>query len=83
MAGKQWEGWVDRGGGQRQGGGMNRKPEKVEETAAPYVTKMSQGKAEALPAKEPGTRQLDLEAVRKNNATLLKVHRKVLQKLAQ
>lgn len=60
---------------------MKKKPAKVEEAAAPYTAK-KQPKVEPAPA-QPGIRYADLEKVRKTNARLMQVHRKVLQKLAQ
>lgn len=62
---------------------MNPEKDRVEEAAAPYVTKKMVAKPEAAPLKEPGLRQADLQTVRKNNAALIQIHRKVLQKLAQ
>lgn len=57
------------------------KTHKVEEPAAPY------GVAPKPPARptaaQPAVRVASLEEVRKNNAKLMQVHRKVLQKLAQ
>lgn len=56
------------------------KPRKVEEPATPYVTPKSDGKN--LPSRV-GVRVADLSEVKKTNAKLMQVHRKVLQKLAQ
>jgi hypothetical protein len=55
------------------------KPRKVEEPQAPYAAKKP-AKAAQAPA---GPRFADLEKVRANNAKLIRVHSKVLQKLAQ
>lgn len=57
------------------------KPRKVEEPAAPYSAAPKQ--EEKTSSAQPGVRLADLEAVRKTNAQLMQVHRKVLQKLAQ
>jgi hypothetical protein len=57
------------------------KPRKVQEPAAPY-TASPKPKEKTLSA-QPGMRLADLDAVRKTNAKLMQVHRKVLQKLAQ
>ena len=63
---------------------MNRRKNKVEETAASYAAKPPAKAAVAAPKPvEPGVRLADLAAVRRSNAKLLQVHRKVLQKLAQ
>jgi hypothetical protein len=57
------------------------KPRKVEEPAAPYNAAPKLEKKTA--AAQPGMRLAELDAVRKTNAKLMQVHRKVLQKLAQ
>ena len=57
------------------------KPHKVEEPAAPYTA--SAKKQVRATAPQPAVRLADLQDVRKNNAKLMQVHRKVLQKLAQ
>lgn len=62
---------------------MNRKSHKVEEPAAPYVAKRTAKESVALKKADPAMRFADLNSVRKNNAELMKVHRRVLQKLAQ
>ena len=62
---------------------VSHEPDKLEETAAPYVTKKQVAKPQAASGKESGLRQADLQTVRKNNAALIQIHRKVLQKLAQ
>lgn len=59
---------------------MNKKPRKVGESKAAYTAKKPV-KAPAMP--QSGPRFADLEKVRANNAKLIKVHHKVLQKLAQ
>ncbi len=56
------------------------KPRKVEEPQAPYAAKKPAKAAARAPA---GPRFADLEKVRANNAKLIRVHSKVLQKLAQ
>ncbi|WP_164976299.1 hypothetical protein [Oleiharenicola lentus] len=56
------------------------KPRKVEEPQAPYAAKKPAKVAAQPPA---GPRFADLEKVRANNAKLIRVHSKVLQKLAQ
>jgi hypothetical protein len=66
-----------------QGGGMNRKPNKAAETAAPYPAAKPATKTPARNATEPGIRSADVSEVRQNNARLMRVHHKVLQKLAQ
>lgn len=62
---------------------MNRKSHKVEEPAAPYVAKRMAKESVASKKTEPAVRFADLNSVRKNNAELMLVHRRVLQKLAQ
>ena len=66
-----------------QSHGMNRKADKVEETAAPYAAKSAE--KTAVPAKntDSGVKFADLKDVRTQNERLMKVHQKVLQKLAQ
>lgn len=56
------------------------KPRKVEEPLAPYAAKKP---AKAAAQASAGPRFADLEKVRANNAKLIRVHSKVLQKLAQ
>ena len=56
------------------------KPRKVEEPQAPYAAKKPAKAGAQAPA---GPRFADLEKVRANNAKLIRVHSKVLQKLAQ
>jgi hypothetical protein len=56
------------------------KPRKVEEPAAPYTVAKSGKKT---PPALDGVRLANLDDVRKTNAKLMQVHRKVLQKLAQ
>lgn len=56
------------------------KPRKVEEPQAPYAAKKPAKAAAQTPA---GPRFADLEKVRTNNAKLIRIHSKVLQKLAQ
>jgi hypothetical protein len=58
------------------------KPDKVEEPTVPYTAKKAVAQPVAKPA-ESGVRYADLAEVRKANAKLMQVHRKVLQKLAQ
>jgi len=53
------------------------KPRKVQEPAGSYAAKKPAASA------QPGIRVADLAEVRKANAKLMQVHRKVLQKLAQ
>ena len=60
---------------------MNKKPAKVDEPATTYGAKKRATPA-AVPA-PAGIRFADLQEVRKTNAKLMQVHRKVLQKLAQ
>jgi hypothetical protein len=62
---------------------MKRKSHKVEEPAAPYAAKRTAKESEAIKKTEPAMRFADLNSVRKNNAELMRVHRQVLQKLAQ
>ena len=62
---------------------MNRKSHKIEEPAAPYVAKRTAKEPVASKKPEPGMRFADLNSVRKSNAELMRVHRRVLQKLAQ
>ena len=57
------------------------KPRKVEEPAIEYHTKPKG--SEKTPPLQNGVRVADLADVRKTNAKLMQVHRKVLQKLAQ
>ncbi len=59
---------------------VSKKPRKVEEPQAPYPAKKP---AKAAPAPNSGPRYADLDKVRASNAKLIKVHRAVLQKLAQ
>jgi hypothetical protein len=59
---------------------VSKKPRKVEEPKAAYAAKKP---AKAGPAHQPGPRYADLEKVRTTNANLIRVHHKVLQKLAQ
>ena len=58
------------------------KPHKVEEPAAPYLAAKTPAPKTPAPV-QPAVRVASLEEVRKNNAKLMQVHRKVLQKLAQ
>jgi len=57
------------------------KPRKVEEPAGTYPA--APKPPEKTPAAQPGVRLANLPDVRKINAKLIQVHRKVLQKLAQ
>lgn len=57
------------------------KPRKVEEPAGTYTA--GPKPSEKIPAAQPGVRLANLQDVRKTNARLIQVHRKVLQKLAQ
>lgn len=57
------------------------KPHKVEEPAATYGA--APKSAEKTPAAQPAVRFASVPDVRKTNAKLMQVHRKVLQKLAQ
>jgi hypothetical protein len=57
------------------------KPHKVEEPAGAYTA--ASKPSEKTPAAQPGVRLANLQDVRKTNAKLIQVHRKVLQKLAQ
>jgi len=59
---------------------VKKKQAKVAESAGTYTAKPSSAKA--APA-QPGIRLASLQEVRKANAKLIQVHRKVLQKLAQ
>jgi hypothetical protein len=77
---------IDRGWHRRQVSRVSKKTDKVEETAAPYLAKQVAKKDAVAPVtkpSDPGMRYADLAAVRKTNAKLMQVHRKVLQKLAQ
>jgi hypothetical protein len=60
---------------------MSKKPRKVEESTAAYSAKKPANDVQA--ASQPGPRFADLEKVRIGNARLIKIHHKVLQKLAQ
>ena len=57
------------------------KQHKVEEPAGTYTA--GPKPAEKIPAEESAVRLANLQDVRKTNARLIQVHRKVLQKLAQ
>lgn len=57
------------------------KPHKVEEPAGTYSA--APKPPEKTPAAQAGVRLANLSDVRKSNAKLIQVHRKVLQKLAQ
>ncbi len=57
------------------------KPRKVEEPAGTYPA--APKPPEKTPAEQPAIRLANLPDVRKANAKLMQVHRKVLQKLAQ
>ena len=57
------------------------KPHKVEEPAGTYLP--APKPPEKVPVPQPGVRLANLQEVRKTNAKLMQVHRKVLQKLAQ
>jgi len=57
------------------------KPRKVEEPAGTYSA--APKPPEKTPAAQAALRLASLEDVRKTNAKLMQVHRKVLQKLAQ
>lgn len=58
------------------------KPRKVEEPAGTYVAAKSPAPKSPVPVQSP-LRRARSEDVRKMNARLMQVHRKVLQKLAQ
>jgi hypothetical protein len=57
------------------------KPRKVEEPAGTYAT--APKLPEASPMAQPGLRLARIQDVRKTNARLMQVHRKILEKLAQ
>ena len=57
------------------------KPHKVEEPAGTYSASAKKPANSAAP--QPAVRLADLKEVRKANAKLMQVHRRVLQKLAQ
>jgi len=59
---------------------VSKKPHKVGEPKAAYAAKKP---AKAEPASQPGPRYADLDKVRATNANLIRVHHKILQKLAQ
>lgn len=61
------------------GPSVSKKPHKIEEPKAAYPAKKPAKAALA----QTGPRFADLEKVRANNAKLIQIHAKVLQKLAQ
>jgi hypothetical protein len=61
-------------------GGVEKKPRKVEEKTGAYAVKKP---AQSKSSPQTGPRYADLEKVRISNAQLMRVHQKVLQKLAQ
>lgn len=63
---------------------VSKKPRKVNEPQAPYPAKKQRIEAAPAPSPTAGSpRFAELEKVRANNAKLIQVHSKVLQKLAQ
>jgi len=59
---------------------VDKQPHKVEEPQAAYGTKKS---VKAEPTSQSGPRYASLDKVRETNAKLIRVHKTVLQKLAQ
>jgi hypothetical protein len=62
---------------------MSKKPRKIEETPASYVSKKSTPKASAPKLADSGVRRMDKATFQKSADKVFRVHHELLRKLAQ